>query len=729
MKKTVIVLFSFFFIISRGQLHAQDFNISFAKLGLNETPDSVYIENIDQSTHLTLNGDDVLQLVNEITGVNELSNNTILLKVYPNPIQENATIEYSNFERGEVNIQLCDIQGKLIINQNHRLEKGIFYFTLNGLNKGNYFIHFICGSNRASTSISSVKDVGSSPNILLNEHFQTANTLKSAVNSIQNAEKVQMQYNSGDTLKLTAYIKKEASKIINLVPNENQTIEFSFPSTPVVNFNVNTTKIVPGNSVSFTDASTNNPASWNWNFGDGTTSKEQNPTHTYDYEGTYNVTLTAINEYGSISKSKTNYISVTIYTSLYGIKHDSLYGYINSKGEIVLDNLSEGLLGEINGEKTFTFNVNYVKPPGGFMKMPVINWKCYYRNGTVLNISNDYVVYGGNYNAVDMYSFFEGRAIVSKNIDDHILLGFVDENINEVIPCQYKWVSRFSDGLAAVLDTTTKKIGFIYKSGNYVIQPQYFFNTITQSHEFYNGKAVVATSEGNYKIIDKNNNIIVDLSDFRGKNYIKKTSNKVTENLLPIETITGWGYVNMIGKWVVEPILKEAGDFKNGFAVVRSSDWKYYYINKTGNQAFSGEFIFASDFDDNDIAWVGTEPTQNNRNPLGFFIDKSGNQAFPLQTAQTSFINGLALIYDYTIKLWKYINTSGVTILIPSGQPYIFRIGAYYQIFTGNFSSEGVAFLTFDDDTWGYINKSGDILWRSQEKVSLVHDELLYLYN
>ncbi|HOS82928.1 MAG TPA: PKD domain-containing protein [Methanolinea sp.] len=43
--------------------------------------------------------------------------------------------------------------------------------------------------------------------------------------------------------------------------------------------------------VSFTDLSTGNPTSWSWNFGDGTTSTLQNPTHTYTTPGTYTVAL------------------------------------------------------------------------------------------------------------------------------------------------------------------------------------------------------------------------------------------------------------------------------------------------------------------------------------------------------------------------------------------------------------------------------------------------------
>ncbi len=50
--------------------------------------------------------------------------------------------------------------------------------------------------------------------------------------------------------------------------------------------------------VAFTDASSNSPTGWLWHFGDGETSTEQNPVHTYAQGGNYVVCLTANNAAG-----------------------------------------------------------------------------------------------------------------------------------------------------------------------------------------------------------------------------------------------------------------------------------------------------------------------------------------------------------------------------------------------------------------------------------------------
>jgi len=66
------------------------------------------------------------------------------------------------------------------------------------------------------------------------------------------------------------------------------------------------------NPVQFTDQSTNAPTSWAWDFGDGGTSTLQNPAHQYTATGTYNVTLTATNTFGTASVTRLNAVSVQV---------------------------------------------------------------------------------------------------------------------------------------------------------------------------------------------------------------------------------------------------------------------------------------------------------------------------------------------------------------------------------------------------------------------------------
>lgn|GEM_PF-2787004 len=76
------------------------------------------------------------------------------------------------------------------------------------------------------------------------------------------------------------------------------------PPAPVAGFTFSPASPVVGQTVSFTDTSTNSPTSWSWTFGDGGTSSSRNPTHTYATAGTFNVTLTATNAGGSDPETK-----------------------------------------------------------------------------------------------------------------------------------------------------------------------------------------------------------------------------------------------------------------------------------------------------------------------------------------------------------------------------------------------------------------------------------------
>ncbi len=66
-----------------------------------------------------------------------------------------------------------------------------------------------------------------------------------------------------------------------------------------------------GGAFQFTDQSTNEPDTWLWDFGDGSTSTEQNPTYTYSSSGNYEVCLAVSNSAGSDTTCQTVNVVVT----------------------------------------------------------------------------------------------------------------------------------------------------------------------------------------------------------------------------------------------------------------------------------------------------------------------------------------------------------------------------------------------------------------------------------
>ena len=78
---------------------------------------------------------------------------------------------------------------------------------------------------------------------------------------------------------------------------------------PLADFSANATLGGVPSTFQFTDNSASNPTSWLWDFGDGSTSTQQNPQHKYTAQGTYAVTLNATNGYGSNAITKAAYIT------------------------------------------------------------------------------------------------------------------------------------------------------------------------------------------------------------------------------------------------------------------------------------------------------------------------------------------------------------------------------------------------------------------------------------
>ena len=96
----------------------------------------------------------------------------------------------------------------------------------------------------------------------------------------------------------------------NYTNSKYVTITVLQPKVPVAKFSNHITTGYSPLVVKFTDLSENNATAWNWDFGDGTTSTDRNPRHTYSSIGDHTVTLTVSNAAGKNTDIKSNHIHV-----------------------------------------------------------------------------------------------------------------------------------------------------------------------------------------------------------------------------------------------------------------------------------------------------------------------------------------------------------------------------------------------------------------------------------
>ena len=93
--------------------------------------------------------------------------------------------------------------------------------------------------------------------------------------------------------------------------NDRGYLNCSTPVAPLASFSILNLSSCSGN-ISFNDESLYNPNYWNWNFGDGTYSNLQNPSHTYLNDGTYDVSLFVSNGLGQDSIFQSGIVTVNL---------------------------------------------------------------------------------------------------------------------------------------------------------------------------------------------------------------------------------------------------------------------------------------------------------------------------------------------------------------------------------------------------------------------------------
>jgi PKD repeat protein len=124
-----------------------------------------------------------------------------------------------------------------------------------------------------------------------------------STSTLQNPEHV---YNSTDTYTVSLTATNTSGSDTNTKTNY---ITANSCPAPVSSFTGTPTSDTVPVTVNFTDQSSD-ATSWLWDFGDGATATEQNPSHIYSNPRNYTVSLTVTNTYGSDTETKINYIDV-----------------------------------------------------------------------------------------------------------------------------------------------------------------------------------------------------------------------------------------------------------------------------------------------------------------------------------------------------------------------------------------------------------------------------------
>jgi hypothetical protein len=308
--------------------------------------------------------------------------------------------------------------------------------------------------------------------------------------------------------------------------------------------------------------------------------------------------------------------------------------------------------------------------------------------------------------------FNEGRAVVTVDGNQ----GLIDKSGEYILSPTFEKITKLSQGRAFVLVRGNWKL--VDKSGHYVTQ-----NSFKQVTPFRDGLAAFTGFNNDYNVqgyIDREGNIsILTGDDFsvdiegigfsyrRSPIFRRRTTLRDLLEYRPPKRV--YGLINTHGE-VVVPFRYSSISISSPCRAIVTANSQYGVIDLDGNVIVPTRYTYIGRFSE------GLAIVQRNLGDKYGYIDERGRLVIgPIQemnySAQTispefprsrNFHNGRALFKGENGK-YGYIDKSGSIVIEPSfDKAYPFKDGlAQFE----------------NANQWGYINLSGEIVWRSDKDV------------
>jgi uncharacterized protein (TIGR02145 family) len=209
--------------------NAQNYLISFAGTGSSTSVSTVKVENLTKATTLTLNGNDVLRLTVATVVKQSEDTHTSRLKIYPNPMVENSTLEIFPVVEGDAVVTICDMTGKKLTQIQCYLETTGQDFKISGLNNGLYLINVQGKGYQLSGKLISYGNYNGKINferVSVNTKYIDKKASEKT-DSKGMLSTVDMEYSTGDILKFTA-TSGDYSTVNTFIPVSDSQVTFNF---------------------------------------------------------------------------------------------------------------------------------------------------------------------------------------------------------------------------------------------------------------------------------------------------------------------------------------------------------------------------------------------------------------------------------------------------------------------------------------------------------------------
>ncbi len=225
MKKTI--LFVSLLLASTIFLNAQNYLIGFEGTGASVTVDSIQVTNLMRGTTLTVKSGHYLKLVSVQTSLNRFqAEEQNVMKIYPNPMQAIATVEFSVTGKDATIVEVLDMSGLVLAHYSAFLEVGAHKVQLSGLNEGIYTITLSNDGKLVSQKVVSHASVSSSASI----SYVGFSQVKKASDLLKGAVLEQeMLFAAGDRFLMKGFAAEAtyANTVID-IPESDKTEIFNF---------------------------------------------------------------------------------------------------------------------------------------------------------------------------------------------------------------------------------------------------------------------------------------------------------------------------------------------------------------------------------------------------------------------------------------------------------------------------------------------------------------------
>ena len=181
---------------------------------------------------------------------------------------------------------------------------------------------------------------------------------------------------------------------------------------------------------------------------------------------------------------------------------------------------------------------------------------------------------------------FEGKSSV---VCEGGKSGFIDQVGNVVIPCRFKGLGRFKDGLCSING------GFIQHSGDWIVEPRFLV-----AGDFSEGRAFASTDGEMFGFIDLNGEFVIRAEFQQCRQF--------SGGLAAVLQEGRWGYIDNRGEIKIPLVFEgpRAQAFRNGVAAVQL-DGRWGFIDD------GGSFVVKPQYEDLRSFAEGYAPVQRRR--------------------------------------------------------------------------------------------------------------------